>query len=534
MLLANYNDPTMLHDKLFKDLAADLGMYSADCDWVDLYYDGEYRGTYLLSEKNSIGETGVDITDLESEYKKANDGYGDNAEVKTAENAYGQTYYYTKDLTDPENITGGYLLEVNGNDRGVDDASGFSTVKGYEINVKSPEWASQTAMKYISEYYQEFENAVYAKDADGNYTGYNEATGKYYYDYCDLDSLVKMYLIQELSASTDAFHASLYFYKDADGKLCAGPVWDMDLSLGSAWDMKVAANNSFVDRRYLAEALINIPGFQKAVKEYFVSQFKTTVEGYINTGIGAYADALQGSAEMNFTVWPYVNIADPSSSKHIYSDMDYATAVSNCKAWVAERLTYMQGRINAWGVEKSVFPDVSTDSVYYSSIVWAVDKGIVSGYEDGCFKPNASATRAQVVTMLWRAAGCPEPAAESNPFSDVSDTGSCAPYYKAILWANENGIALGYGDGSFRPHQTCTRAQVVTFLWRFAEEPECTAENSFSDVSDTGSCAPYYKAILWANENGIALGYGDGCFKPDQTCTRAQIVTFIARYLQSK
>ncbi|MBP3484812.1 MAG: CotH kinase family protein [Oscillospiraceae bacterium] len=534
VLLANYNDPTMLHDKLFKDLAADLGMYSADCDWVDLYYDGEYRGTYLLSEKNSIGETGVDITDLESEYKKANDGYGDNAEVKTAENAYGQTYYYTKDLTDPENITGGYLLEVNGNDRGVDDASGFSTVKGYEINVKSPEWASQTAMKYISEYYQEFENAVYAKDADGNYTGYNEATGKYYYDYCDLDSLVKMYLIQELSASTDAFHASLYFYKDADGKLCAGPVWDMDLSLGSAWDMKVAANNSFVDRRYLAEALINIPGFQKAVKEYFVSQFKTTVEGYINTGIGAYADALQGSAEMNFTVWPYVNIADPSSSKHIYSDMDYATAVSNCKAWVAERLTYMQGRINAWGVEKSVFPDVSTDSVYYSSIVWAVDKGIVSGYEDGCFKPNASATRAQVVTMLWRAAGCPEPAAESNPFSDVSDTGSCAPYYKAILWANENGIALGYGDGSFRPHQTCTRAQVVTFLWRFAEEPECTAENSFSDVSDTGSCAPYYKAILWANENGIALGYGDGCFKPDQTCTRAQIVTFIARYLQSK
>ena len=534
VLLANYNDPTMLHDKFFKDLAADLGMYSADCDWVDLYYDGEYRGTYLLSEKNSIGETGVDITDLESEYEKVNEGYGDNAEVKTAENAYGQTYYYTKDLTDPENITGGYLLEVNGNDRGVDEASGFSTVKGYEINVKSPEWASQTAMKYISEYYQEFENAVYAKDADGNYTGYNEATGKYYYDYCDLDSLVKMYLIQELSASTDAFHASLYFYKDADGKLCAGPVWDMDLSLGSAWDMKVAANNSFVDRRYLAEALINIPGFQKAVKEYFVSQFKTTVEGYINTGIGAYADSLSGSAAMNFTVWPYVNIADPSSSKHIYSDMDYATAVSNCKAWVAERLTYMQGRINAWGVEKSVFPDVSTDSVYYSSIVWAVDKGIVSGYEDGCFKPNASATRAQVVTMLWRAAGCPEPAAESNPFSDVSDTGSCAPYYKAILWANENGIALGYGDGSFRPYQTCTRAQVVTFLWRLAEEPECTAENSFSDVSDTGSCAPYYKAILWANENGIALGYGDGCFKPDQTCTRAQIVTFIARYLQGK
>lgn len=533
VLLANYNDPTMLHDKLFKDLAADLGMYSADCDWVDLYYDGEYRGTYLLSEKNAISKTSVDITDLESEYEKVNETYGTSADVKTAKNAYGETYYYTNGLTDPENITGGYLLEVNGNDRGVDEASGFSTTKGYDVNVKSPEWASQNAMKYISEYYQEFENAVYAKDADGNYTGYNEATGKYYYDYCDLDSLVKMYLIQELSASTDAFHASLFFYKDADGKLCAGPIWDMDLSLGSAWDMNVAASNSFVDRRYLAEALINIPSFQKAVKEYFASQFKGVAEGYVNSGIDEYAKTLAGSAAMNFTVWPYVNIADPSSANHIHSSMDYATAVSNCKTWVANRLSYMTGRINMWGVDKPVFPDVSTDSVYYSSIVWAVDKGIISGYADGNFRPNNSATRAQVVTMLWRAANCPEPETKDNPFSDVSDAGACAPYYKAILWANEKGIALGYDDGTFKPNQACTRAQVVTFLWRYAGEPECTADNGFGDVSDTGACAPYYKAILWANENEIALGYGDGVFKPNQICTRAQIVTFIARYLQS-
>ena len=534
VLLANYNDSTMLHDKFFKDLAADLGMYSADCDWVDLYYDGEYRGTYLLSEKNVISKTSVDITDLESVFESISEGYGENAVIKTAKNIYGGTYYYTRGLTNPEDITGGYLLEVNGNDRGIDEANGFSTVKGYDVNVKSPEWASKKAMNYISKYYQKFEDAVYATDADGNYTGYNESTGKYYYDYCDLDSLVKMYLIQELSASTDAFYASLYFYKDAGGKLFAGPVWDMDLSLGSAWDMNVAANNSFVDRRYLAEALINIPSFQKAVKNYFNSQFKYLASGYAASGISAYENTLKGSAEMNFTMWPYVNIADPSSANHVYIDMDYATAVSNCRTWVADRLNYMDNMINAWGVDKPVFPDVSMDSTYYSSIVWAVDKGIVSGYADGNFRPNGSATRAQVVTMLWRAAGEPEPVSEANPFSDVSDTGSCAPYYKAILWANEKGIALGYDDGSFRPDQTCTRAQVVTFLWRFAGEPECTAKNSFSDVSDTGSCAPYYNAILWANEKGIALGYGDGIFKPYQTCTRAQIVTFIARHIQGE
>lgn len=534
VLLANYNDPTMLHDKFFKDLAADLGMYSADCDWVDLYYDGEYRGTYLLSEKNAVSETNVNITDLESAYEKVNEGYGKDVRIRTLENAYGGVFKYTDELTDPENITGGYLLEVNGNDRGIDDANGFSTVKGYDINVKSPEWASKDAMKYISEYYQEFENAVYAKDADGNFTGYNEATGKYYYDYCDLDSLVKMYLIQELSASTDAFHASLFFYKDADGKLCAGPVWDMDLSLGSAWNMNVSASNDFVDNRYLAEALINIPSFQKAVKEYFNSSFKPIVEGYVNKGISAYGDTLSGSAAMNFTMWPYVNIADPSSKDHVYSNMDYAKAVSNCRNWVAARLDYMNGMINAWGVEKPVFPDVKVDSPYYSSIVWGAGKGIINGYADGTFRPNGSATRAQVVTMLWRAANCPEPTGDANGFSDVSDTGSCAPYYKAILWANENGIAKGYEDGTFRPHQYCTRAQVVTFIWRFAEEPESTAENSFADVSDTGSCAPYYNAIVWANEKGIAQGYDKETFKPNQTCTRAQIITFIARYFDGE
>ncbi len=469
VLLANYNDPTMLHDKFFKDLAADLGMYSADCDWVDLYYDGEYRGTYLLSEKNAVSETNVNITDLESAYEKVNEGYGKDVRIRTLENAYGGVFRYTDELNDPENITGGYLLEVNGNDRGIDDANGFSTVKGYDINVKSPEWASKDAMKYISEYYQEFENAVYAKDADGNFTGYNEATGKYYYDYCDLDSLVKMYLIQELSASTDAFHASLFFYKDADGKLCAGPVWDMDLSLGSAWNMNVSASNDFVDNRYLAEALINIPDFQKAVKEYFNSSFKPIVEGYVKTGISAYGNTLSGSAAMNFTIWPYVNIADPSSKDHVYSNMDYATAVSNCKNWVAARLSYMNGKINDWGAVKSVFPDVSVDSTYYSSIVWGTENGVINGYEDGTFRPNGSATRAQVVTMLWRAANCPEPTGDANGFSDVSDTGSCAPYYKAILWANEKEIARGYGDGIFNPYQTCTRAQIITFVARYFE-----------------------------------------------------------------
>ena len=168
VLLAGYGDATQMHDKLVKDLAAEMGMpYVASCDWIDLYYDGEYRGTYLLSEKNSVDGTGVDITDMEDAYGEVNEDYGDNPQIATGTNAYGQSYQYTAGLTEPENITGGYLIESNLNT--IDEASGFYTRQGSGFNVKSPEYAGNEAMKYISEYYQEFEDAVYAKDEEGNY-----------------------------------------------------------------------------------------------------------------------------------------------------------------------------------------------------------------------------------------------------------------------------------------------------------------------------------------------------------------------------
>lgn len=105
-------------------------------------------------------------------------------------------------------ITGGYLLELNHNE--IDEANGFSTRKGVSFNIKSPEFAGEDAVSYVSEYYQEFEDAVYATDISGNYTGYNEKTGKYYYDYCDINSLVKVYLLQQLSLNSDSFASSLF------------------------------------------------------------------------------------------------------------------------------------------------------------------------------------------------------------------------------------------------------------------------------------------------------------------------------------
>ena len=168
------------------------------------------------------------------------------------------------------------------------------------------------------------------------------------------------------------------------------------------------------------------------------------------------------------------------------------------------------------------FTDVSEDAWYYDAVIWAVDEGVTAGYEDGTFRPNESSTRAHVVTFLWNKAGQPEPTTTANPFSDVTEG---QWYYKAVFWASENGITAGYEDGTFRPDDICTRGQVITFLWNKAGQPEPSAtENQFTDISEDDW---YYKAVLWASENGITAGYEDGTFRPEKDCTRAEIVQFL-------
>lgn len=177
------------------------------------------------------------------------------------------------------------------------------------------------------------------------------------------------------------------------------------------------------------------------------------------------------------------------------------------------------------------FKDVNVNgshAPFATAILWASNTGITTGYSGGLFKPDQGCTRAQVVTFLWRAAGSPEPTSYSNPFTDVSGSGAMAPYYKAILWAVEKGITSGYPDGTFRPNAVCTRAQFVTFLWRFEGQPAVSVGNPFTDV---GSDSPFYTAILWAVESGVTTGYPDGTFRPNSTCTRAHVVTFIYRAL---
>ena len=188
-------------------------------------------------------------------------------------------------------------------------------------------------------------------------------------------------------------------------------------------------------------------------------------------------------------------------------------------------------------VEKSVeepfrFDDVKNEkSFYFKPVYWAYEAKpqITNGMTPTTFVPDGGCTRGQVVTFLWRAAGCPEPKSTDTPFTDVK---AKAFYAKAVAWAVENGITKGMTDTTFEPDATCTRGQIVTFLYRFKESPAPkSTETKFTDVNPK---AFYAKAVAWAVEEGVTKGMTDTTFAPNDTCTRGQIVTFLYRAMGGK
>ena len=173
--------------------------------------------------------------------------------------------------------------------------------------------------------------------------------------------------------------------------------------------------------------------------------------------------------------------------------------------------------------QTGVFVDVATGSYYEDAVDWAVENGITKGTDDTHFSPDGICTRAQAVTFLWRAAGSPKPETRAMPFTDVP-VGSY--YYDAVLWAVENGITKGTSDTTFSPNMTCSRAQIVAFLWRSEKSPAAGTANPFADVKST---AYYADAVLWAVKENITKGTTSTTFSPNADCTRAQIVTFLWR-----
>lgn len=260
---------------------------------------------------------------------------------------------------------------------------------------------------------------------------------------------------------------------------------------------------------------------------YSSSKYNNQVISWIKDGYHLVLNVKNGGH------WVAVDEAKTLSTGEIYI-MDSLKSSQNADVKLVNRYSTFErvqafkgGTIN-WGeslpTEKNPFIDVSEKDFFYDAVIWAVEKNITSGISADTFAPNFDCTRAEVVTFLWRACGRPEPQQEETIFADVPET---AFYSKAVRWATEQGITSGYDEYTFAPDDQVTRSQFVTFLWRLEgrQEPTVT-ELVFLDVAED---AYYYKAILWAVENEITAGYYEDQFAPDISCTRGQVVTFLYR-----
>ena len=234
---------------------------------------------------------------------------------------------------------------------------------------------------------------------------------------------------------------------------------------------------------------------------------------------------LEKYAEMNKNV-VYIDVADTEAIHHttdvtlnLANAEDIATAMQYAHP-TENGHNYIKDQILAY----DRFSDVEEGRFFYDAVYWAVENEITNGMTNTTFEPERTCTRAQAVTFLYRIAGEPSVEGIENPFTDLDPN---AFYYNAVLWAVENGITKGMTDTTFEPSRICTRGQIVTFIWRYAGQE--AAENTEHPFVDVEEGRYYYDAMLWAVENDITKGMTDTTFEPDRTCTRGQIVTFLYR-----
>ena len=525
ILLADYIDESRLHNRLSFDIAAEMGLpYTPHSASVDLYYDGEYRGVYLLCEKTEVSSGRVDVHDLEADIEALNPEVEDFDALPTArgKTETGIAYQYVAGLNTPEDYSGGYLLEMDYSDRATAEKSWFQTGQGKFIVCKSPEYLPEDAMRYIAELYGSFERAVAAGGTD-------PVTGADYRDLADLDSLARCFLLMELAEDNDAFTSSSFFYKPSDEeRLYAGPVWDFDSGYGSA---NLPADSGTSSDSVLGWQLLQIPSFREALQRVW-EELEPTLRGVVLSGdpaaagravrsIAGYGAELAASMRMDAVLWPGA-IADSEAA----AAEALAYHLAHRLDWFAESLAdWCDGRL-----PDRQFLDVAVKNWYYDAVKYVVDKGLLIGYSEHVFAPGDSMTRAMAVVVLHRFAGLP--AAEAS--AGYTDVRSGTWYADAVDWATERGIANGTGDGRFGHDEPATREQFVTMLWRYATDAGLAtasdaALDGFRDVSELSDWA--LEAVTWAVGNGLLNG-SSGRLMPTALLTRAQASAILMRFHQ--
>lgn len=344
ILLANYAEKTMVHNTVAFNLAYDIGLTeTVRSAFTDLYCNGVYMGTYQLCEKVQIGENRLEITDLEKATEKVNDGELSSYPAFGEKKAKKSTSKGVEIPNDPEDITGGYLLEIEKNDRYPDEPSGFVTKRGTAVVIKEPEYASPAQVAYISNYFQEFEDAVYSDD------GICPSTGKRLDEYFDLTSLAQKYILEEFVKNIDADNTSQFYYKPADSQskigFC-GPAWDYDNSFdvmtsGDDIDGLYAATR----RKRIYHNLIKHDFFMDEVRKLWKSEYLPSIavalgekkpgKGESLRSLDEYYRLLLPSATMNYALWGNIDI--PINQKHLYTGKNYQEHFDYLETFMKDR-----------------------------------------------------------------------------------------------------------------------------------------------------------------------------------------------------
>ena len=350
-LLANASDATLMRNHISYWFAKSIGVdVTSDVVPVALYIDGNFMGAYSVTEKVEIGENRVDITDLEKLTEAVNekelDQYSLGGDQRTLEKG---TYQYANIPNNPEDISGGYLLELEKVYRYINEDSGFISNRGQAIVMKSPEEASKAQVEYMRDYYQQFEDALYS------YDGYN-AEGKYYTDYLDAESVARMYIAEEFTQNFDGCSSSFFLYKDVDGIITAGPAWDFDLTFSNNSRMNELINkttpigdptslyiqNCFIDnydeshKAFLAQ-LFTHEDFQLTVQRIWNETVNALYPQFVEQ-IDAYSQKNLSLARMNAIRWNTYRTVNASSI-----DSSYLSRVNDLKKTADARYNFLAG-----------------------------------------------------------------------------------------------------------------------------------------------------------------------------------------------
>jgi len=565
LLSGSYNDYSGAMNatalSLYKSISGDAYV---DYEPIDFYYNGEYRGLYLITDKVEVDDDLVNINkaqytfedtentttyiceDYDSHFDETLTNNAMWSKAKTdaiqapfndrAINAGILAYSYATNSS--VSADGGILFEIS--HQYYDEACWFITNRGVMISLKSPEYATQKQVQDIAIYVQEFENALMSE------TGFN-SKGKHYTEYIDIKSLAKSFLLNCFTSQNDFFDCSEFFFIDGDdtgflGKIKSGPAWDYDVSHygNSIYSTKSAEGKN--GRMVWLKQFLTKGDFLTELHNLQKNQFASAVDTISNKTLPDYKNSIEFSAVLDQAMWLYDTSTSDKFSFHQRNIANRQTAWENI--W-SDKTNSIRGIIIK--EENGSLISSSSGAIRYQwyKIEKDYTKGTaIAGATDSSYTPTASGiyyasaygttlpgTNVYVVysnPIVYNVSDAPKENETVTPFVDISTD---AYYFNAVLWATQKNITNGASNKTFSPDAKCNRGQMATFLWRAAGRPKPTSNTcEFEDVDKSDY---YYEAVLWAVENGITNGTSATTFSPNQTIDRAQAVTFISRLANS-